>query len=229
LGVIESPATAKTRADLPHHRAPCRRYASPEQLKSIAELIVGSMIHGPANEDNGLTIDGITARLLRRADVYELRSLQGSSFAIPDSPRSLADLPPSHLPLTAQLHPVFLSRVSIPSLSPASSVLEHLTSSKPPKPLRSLPPSSILSSISTFERISTLLPMEYVGKALRNDLIERALGVDCWVSGGRVEGLEKGEERAEKQRVLRTFVARAKGVGQSLVSRAAPSRRARAG
>lgn len=60
--------------------------------------------------------------------------------------------------------------------------------------------------------------MEYVGKALRHELIERALGVDCWVSGGKVQGLESGEERAEKQRVLRTFVARAKGVGQSLVS-----------
>lgn len=60
--------------------------------------------------------------------------------------------------------------------------------------------------------------MEYVGKGLRNDLIERALGVDVWISGGKVEELQSGEERSGKQKVLRTFVARAKGVGQSLVS-----------
>ncbi|ORY64771.1 hypothetical protein BCR35DRAFT_185327 [Leucosporidium creatinivorum] len=103
------------------------RYASAEQLKQIAELIVGSMTNGIAKEE-GITIDGITARLLRRADVYELRSLQGEPSASLD-PRSLANPPPPRS-----------KHNCTPSSSPAS---QSPPSPPPPKSSRTSPPAKL--------------------------------------------------------------------------------------
>lgn len=81
---------------------------------------------------------------------------------------------------------------------------------------------TVSSTIASFDRIASLLPMEYVGKALRNDMIDRAVGLDIWVSGGKVE--LDGEELARAQFVLRKFVVLAAAEGSSLVRYLLPLR-----
>ena len=55
------------------------QHASDEQLAEIAQVVVRCM--GPKDESrtHELSLEGTTARLLRRADFYELRRLQGLS------------------------------------------------------------------------------------------------------------------------------------------------------
>lgn len=183
-----------------------RQFGSSEQHAEIAQLVVGSMV--PSSGEELITIDAITARLLRRADFYELRQLQSPSPSISRSS-------PSDGLAAAHVQVAVLARITIPGLSPSSEILAALSAKKVPKPLRSLAISTVSSTIASFDRVASLLPMEYVGKALRNDLIDRAVGLDIWVSGGKVE-LE-GEELAKAQFVLRKFVVLAAAEGSSLV------------
>lgn len=138
-----------------------------------------------------LVIDNITARLLRRADFYELRRLQ------------------------AHIQPALLILVTIDTLSPPSAVLALLSAAKVPKPLRSLAPSTVTAAVASFKNIATLLPIEYVGKALRNDLIDRAVSLDVWISGGKVE--MDDEAKVGAQGILRRFVGLAAAEGSSIV------------
>ncbi|KAK4698573.1 nucleolar pre-ribosomal-associated protein 2, partial [Phenoliferia sp. Uapishka_3] len=153
-------------------------FASPEQLAQIATLIVRCMA-SPSNPHQ-ITINASTSRLLRRADFYEHRRLQ------------------SHI------HTCLLKRCTIPSLLSPSSVLTSLSASKLPKPLRSLSSDVVNETVETFERISELVPVEYLSKGLRNDLVDRAMAVDVWITAGKLE--EGEEEREGKMRVLRSFV-----------------------
>lgn len=170
-----------------------RHFGSSEHLSSLASIILralGSTTSSTATQS--LIIDSITARLLRRADFYELRRLQ------------------SHI------QPALLTLVTIPTLTPPAQVLLHLSASKVPKALRSLSIESIEAVVASFKNIATLLPIEYVGKGLRNDLIDRAVSLDVWISGGKVEMNEEGKTAA--QSVLRRFVGMAAAEGSSIVS-----------
>lgn len=58
--------------------------------------------------------------------------------------------------------------------------------------------------------------MEFLGKGVKNEFVEKALGLDVWVSGGKVAGLEE-EEKEMIQRTLRGFVVLAAGATVNVV------------
>ena len=76
-------------------------------------------------------------------------------------------------------------------------------------------PSIVASAIATFDSMTSLLPIEYLNKSLRNDLVDRAIGLDLWISRDEAEASE--EERIEQQTCLRRFVAFAKPAGAAIV------------
>jgi hypothetical protein len=121
----------------------------------------------------------------------------------------------SYLIATAHVQSNLLIRVSIPSLSTPTETLSTLASKKLPKSLRSMSPSIVASAIATFDSMTSLLPIEYLNKSLRNDLVDRAIGLDLWISRDEAEASE--EERIEQQTCLRRFVAFAKPVGAAIV------------
>lgn len=53
-----------------------RHFGTSEQLQQLAQIIVGS-IGSESTSHTQISIGTVTARLLRRADFYELRQLQG--------------------------------------------------------------------------------------------------------------------------------------------------------
>lgn len=59
----------------------CRHFASEAQIAQLATLVAASM-SSPSDRTAGIALDSITARLLRRADFYELRKLQGPSSSL---------------------------------------------------------------------------------------------------------------------------------------------------
>lgn len=61
------------------------------------------------------------------------------------------------------------------------------------------------------------MPMEYLGKHLRNELIDRATGLDVWLCKNETMQLED-EAKLRAQEVLRRFVVLAKADGSSIVS-----------
>lgn len=86
-------------------------------------------------------------------------------------------------------------------------VLSHLSATKLPKSLRSLTVSSIQDSISLFSHLTSLIPVEYLSKSSKVELIDRALGLDLFISSGKISGIEIGsEELIKNQEVLRKFV-----------------------
>jgi hypothetical protein len=191
----------------------CRRFGSDAQLVEIAALVVSSMA-AAAVETGGISIGSITARLLRRAEFYEMRWIQGESSGSAVLTQSCWLT--RKLPHPGHLQTALLAQVTIPSLSPLSDVLAALSASKPPKALRALDSTVLVAAVSVFDRVSALLPMEYVGKNLRNELIQRAVGLDLWISAGKLDMTE--EELAGRQRVLRRFVLLAAATqGASLV------------
>lgn len=102
------------------------------------------------------------------------------------------------------------------ALSP-SLALGAIAAKKIPKAFRLLTPAIILQHIATFRGITSLIPVEFIGKLLRNALIDRAIGLDIWISSRGVELLE-AESLVDAQMVLRRFVVMVKGDGLSLVS-----------
>ncbi|KAL8287505.1 hypothetical protein RQP46_003363 [Phenoliferia psychrophenolica] len=133
--------------------------ASTEQLAQLAAIVV-QCLSNPENPQE-ISLHATTARLLRRADFYELRRLQ------------------------AQIHPSLLTLLSLPHLTSPTDVLSSLSLKKLPKALRALEASRVVEAVATFERVAKLVPMEYLGKGLRNDLIERALALDVWITSGQ--------------------------------------------
>lgn len=162
-------------------------------------------------ETNGMTVEGITNRLLRRADFYELRRIQGLSFFV----LAYWELIKLH---TAHFQSSLLVKVTVESLSPAAAVLATIsTGTKLPKNLRSIKAPSMQSLLSTFAKISVLIPIDYFGKSLKNDLIERALGLDIFISARKVDGFSE-QEISAGQVILRRFVEGVRGNGGSIVS-----------
>ncbi|SCZ87681.1 BZ3500_MvSof-1268-A1-R1_Chr2-2g05147 [Microbotryum saponariae] len=156
------------------HLALFERLGSETSLWSIAERIV-SNITTEHVKDEDLTIKSITRRLLRRADLYEL-------------PR-----------LRQQFHLALSAITSVENLQAPSTVLKALSASKVPKSLGSIKPRKLVEVIGLFGSIGSMLPMQYLGKSLRNELVERAFGLDLWIGGGKsgvegelVEGLQIG-------------------------------------
>lgn len=94
------------------------------------------------------------------------------------------------------------------SLTSPTEVLVSLSATKLPKPLRSLSSSAILKSISLFSQLSSLIPLEYLSKSLKSDLVDRALSLDIWISSGKVEGIliVGSQELRNAQEGLRKFV-----------------------
>ena len=164
---------------------------------------------GPEHASS-INFASVTARLLRRADFYEMRSIQSeppryifATFANEDASEhfqsALLDSVSSEVALT-------------PSLA-----LGAIASKKIPKPFRLLTPAIILRHVSTFRGITSLIPVEFIGKLLRNALIDRAIGLDIWISSKGADILEAGS-LVEAQTFLRRFVVMVKGDGLSIVS-----------
>lgn len=94
-------------------------------------------------------------------------------------------------------------------------MLAALSSKKLPKPLRSLVLAPLLEVVEIFQSLTSPVPMEYVSKSLRNDLIDRAMGLDIWLSARKVEVDDEALVKAQSD--LRKFVLLAAPVGSSIV------------
>ena len=108
------------------------------------------------------------------------------------------------------MHPTLLSLVTLPSLSSPTTVLSSLSAATPaPAPKSSA--AAISQAVTAFSEISRLLPVEWLGKHLRAELVDRALAIDLALSSSSTSGESEAEEeegRADQQRTLRRFVAR---------------------
>ncbi|GAA5879792.1 hypothetical protein JCM16303_004181 [Sporobolomyces ruberrimus] len=153
--------------------------ASEEQLKQMTGVISESLV-GETIESR----DAITRRLLKRADFWELSSLQ------------------------AQLRPTLLRLASLPSLESPATLLPLLSGASPSKELsslKSLPTPTLLAAANTFSRLASFMPLEYLGREFRSQFADRALSLDLWISTGAAE--VSPEEKEAAQTGLRTFVA----------------------
>lgn len=118
----------------------------------------------------------------------------------------------NRLSVTGQFHISLLEHITLPSLATAVEALALISSKKS---VKTLTVASISTAIKTFDQIAALLPMEYLGKNLRNELVERALGLDLWIT--KSESEMDGEEKLEGLKKLRKFVGVAKSEGSILV------------
>lgn len=158
--------------------------ASDDLLARVANLIADNL--STHIDPAFITISSTTARLLRRADFWELARLQ------------------------PHLRAALLTRVALPSLSPPAAVLEAAAAAKAPKALRALDVGAVMAVVGRFATLTALLPMEYAGRALSGQLVEHAVSLDVWLTAGKVEGLNE-DERAQAQEVLRRFALLALG------------------
>ncbi|GEM08711.1 nucleolar 27S pre-rRNA processing, Urb2/Npa2 [Rhodotorula toruloides] len=170
--------------------------ASEEQLRQVASIVLFSLRRMSRPTDSAWSASAIMARLLRRADFWELTRLQ------------------------ACLSPALRDLVSLPSLSSATDVLAALAlhADKASKALRSLAPATLLETVDVFSAISTSVPVEYLNKETRRQLADRALALDLWVSSG--EAAVPVDAKARSQQILRHFVA-SLGVQASISSEVA--------
>ncbi|BGP33429.1 hypothetical protein JCM10296v2_005230 [Rhodotorula toruloides] len=157
--------------------------ASEDQLRQVASIVLSSLRAASIPAGSGWSSSAITARLLRRADFWELPRLQ------------------------ACLLPALRDLVSLPSVLSPTAVLAAIATptDKASKALRSLAPATLLETVDVFYAMSTCIPVEYLNKDTRRQLAERALALDLWVSLGETATPVDAKERA--QQVLRSFVA----------------------
>ncbi|GAA6016272.1 hypothetical protein JCM10207_000453 [Rhodosporidiobolus poonsookiae] len=153
--------------------------ATDAQLKQLVDLALVPLTRPSSASE--LSVGGASARLLRRADFWELPRIQ------------------------AHLLPTLVSLVTLtlPNFSSAASILAG-ADEKTLASLRSLSPSTLLGTVRLFDQIVAHVPLEYFSKTTREQLAERALALDLWVSGGEANGVD--EKRGEVQRQLRSFV-----------------------
>ncbi|BGP17724.1 hypothetical protein JCM10213_005305 [Rhodosporidiobolus nylandii] len=152
--------------------------AADEQLKQFVKIALRAFSSSATISD--LTIPGATARLLRRADFWECSRLQ------------------------AVFQPALIALATLPSLSSPSTLLST-PDDKALVALRSLAPSTLLSTARLFRFIAATVPLEYLVKQIREQLAEHALALDLWISTGKVAIAD--EEKAGVQRDMRLFVA----------------------
>ncbi|GAA6040522.1 hypothetical protein JCM8097_005446 [Rhodosporidiobolus ruineniae] len=153
--------------------------AAEVHLQQFVEIVLRAIATpAPANE---LSVGGATSRLLRRADFWELPRIQ------------------------AQLQPALLALVTLPSLASPAPLLVEPVPEKTLSSLRSLSASTLLSSARLFPSLAAAIPLEYLSKANREQLSERALALDLWISTSEVDGLGEAEKEV-MQRGLREFV-----------------------
>ncbi|GAA5852903.1 hypothetical protein JCM8547_004728 [Rhodosporidiobolus lusitaniae] len=149
--------------------------ASAAQLSQIVETVLKPFSHPPTGFDE-LSTTGSTARLLRRADFWELPRIQ------------------------AVLQPALLTLTTLPSLPSLSSLLSSPSSSS----LSSIAPETLLTTASLLPTLAATVPLEYLNKLTREGLVERALVLDLCVSEGKTHVGEGEKEKA--QRELRSVV-----------------------
>lgn len=106
--------------------------------------------------------------------------------------------------------------MTLPSLVSPSSVLASLAAPKLSKALRGLDSVEVARAVATVEQIARLVPTEYLSKGLRNDLVDRALALDVWITAAKTDSSDEAREQAAV--VLRTFVRSAAAEGSPLVS-----------
>lgn len=104
---------------------------------------------------------------------------------------------------TAYVHAALLSAVTLPGLTSPEETLKAVTSSKPAKSFKALEADSVLRAASLFACIAVQIPMEFLTKKLRVELVERALSIDVGLSSGYISV----EDASNAQRSLRAFVA----------------------
>ncbi|GAA5895691.1 Urb2 domain-containing protein [Sporobolomyces salmoneus] len=153
--------------------------SSEEQIKKLVAMIAGCL----EGAETYSSRDEITRRLLKRADFWELSSLQ------------------------AQLRPALLNLVSLPSLVAPSSLLSLISDNTPSKnstALRSISTETLLLTSRTFSCLASFVPLEYLGRDYRLQLAEKALSLDLWISAGEVDIASVEREKAQAE--LRRFV-----------------------
>ncbi|GAA5935127.1 hypothetical protein JCM10213_000651 [Rhodosporidiobolus nylandii] len=114
--------------------------AADEQLKQFVEIALRAFSSSASISD--LTMSGATARLLRRADFGECSRLQ------------------------AVFQPALIALATLPSLSSPSTLLST-PDDKPLVALRSLAPSTLLSTARLFRFIAATVGLEYLVKHIR--------------------------------------------------------------
>ncbi|KAM0750831.1 hypothetical protein T439DRAFT_356570 [Meredithblackwellia eburnea MCA 4105] len=158
--------------------------ASKEQIEQIAKIVLATLGEAGEGKEREFSMIGSTMRLIRRADFFELGRLRTAFLQT----RLLRD------------------SVSLPHLISPSTLLTTLASkSKPPKELRRLSLAVFLDTSTKLSLVAHHFPREYLGRPLRADLVERALGLDIWAGEEGVEGFGR-EEREELRYKLRRCV-----------------------
>jgi hypothetical protein len=102
------------------------------------------------------------------------------------------------------LQPALVSLVTLPSLATAAPLLANDIEPKTLASLRSLSTSTLLSTSDLFLSIAATVPLEYLSKTTREQLSDRALALDVWLSASAAGADEADKERV--QRELREFV-----------------------
>ncbi|GAA5915915.1 hypothetical protein JCM6882_001761 [Rhodosporidiobolus microsporus] len=152
--------------------------AADAQLQQVVDIVLGALAR-PALRDE-LSISGATCRLLLRADFWELSRIQ------------------------ALFQPSLVALVTLPSLSSPSPLIAGELDAKTLTALRSLSTSTLTSTARLFPTIVATVPLEYLSKATRELLAERALALDVWIGSSEVE--VDGQEKESLQRQLRSFM-----------------------
>lgn len=75
----------------------------------------------------------------------------------------------------------------------------------------------LVTTINVFSRVTSLVPLEYLGKQLRADLVDRALSIDLWLSSAHAS---QKEVATSQFLVLRQFVVVVLGSSQGLTASA---------
>ncbi|KAK4055808.1 hypothetical protein OIO90_003061 [Microbotryomycetes sp. JL221] len=147
-------------------------YATSEQLEKYATVLAASLI-GNSTHD-GLNLCALTQNLLRRADIYEMKSMQ------------------------PHVHRQFTVSVTVPGLESLANLLK---SQSPPV----IAIGDVATVVDMLRSIGKFVPLEYLGKRARNDLIERALCLDLALTKSPEDQLLSS---SDAQFVLRQIVRR---------------------
>lgn len=92
-----------------------------------------------------------------------------------------------------------------------------MQAARPPKSLTSLDGDKLGTTINAFSRVTSLVPLEYLGKQLRADLVDRGLSIDLWLSSAHAS---QQEVASSQSLVLRQFVVVVLGSSQGLTASA---------
>ncbi|GAA5909416.1 hypothetical protein JCM8208_005736 [Rhodotorula glutinis] len=178
-------------------------YASDEQLEQVAAFIVAALGRSSPVGPSAFTFASSTRALLRRADSWELVKLQGAVQA---------------------------ALVRLVAVSSASTSAEALSSLKVGMSTSSVDLQALVAAAHQFPVIVAAVPVEYLGKDVRAQLVERALVLDLLLSAsGALDEVEMGTIQDQLRRVVTVMgvpIPNAADVFAQLMNHALPGARA---